>query len=1064
MDAADTRSGPRRAAGPALLVLSIALVLFMCWLLYHLEAGRLIEQQQQRESTRVGLLRELLHGKVRPLVDDLRTLIDGDGLRGFLDDGGAGNLAAVTRSARFISTSHPQYDQVRCIDQDGQEVLRVNQGGSVVPRGQLQNKADRPYFRRTSALPAGSFYVSALDLNVENGVVETPPKPMLRLAAPVFDTAGRRRGICIINYLAADLIAYLQRVIPTTGDRLRLLDANGYWIKAADPAQEWGAMLPQHAGFTLAQTDPALWARIRQQPVGQVLRGGLFTWLRVQPEDFTGLPAAQLLAEQPWLVVASEVSRRDMRALTAGLREVMRLVVPGLVLLTLLSAWLLRARHQVLLQLRAANLQLEERVRGRTAELTRSNAELRDREALLEETGSLAKVGGWEFDPVTGEGTWTPEIARIHDVPVTLKPSREMGLQFYSGESRQRIAAAVQKSMQDGTPYDLELEFVSASGMHKWVRTISRPVMHDGRVVRMRGALQDITERKQTELRLQAQLQRMHLLERITRAIGERQDLASILQVVIGTLEEQLPLDFGCVCLYDAVAGALTVAAVGSRSAALAERLEMPRGARIVVDENGLLRCVGGRLVYEPDIAASDFPFPRRLAAAGLRSLVAAPLQNERQVFGVLLATRCVPAAFSSGDCEFLRQLSEHVALATHQAQLHDALKAAYDDLRSTQQAVMQQERLRVLGQMSSGIAHDINNAISPIMLYTDALLEREPGLSAQARQSLQTIQQAVSDVAETVARMREFYRPREAQTDLQPVQLNTLALQIRELTRARWQAMPQQKGVVIDLQLELAQHLPDARGIENEIREALINLVFNAVDAMPDGGRLTIRTRQSADGRVCVEVIDTGGGMDEETRRRCLEPFFTTKGERGTGLGLAMVYGVMQRHAGEVDIDSAPHAGTTVRLSFAIADAPADPATVKQPAIPTDLALLLVDDDPILLRSLRETLELDGHHIVTADGGQAGIDAFSASLQPGATAFSAVITDLGMPHVDGRAVAAAVKQAAPATPVIMLTGWGERLLAEGHTVPHVDRVLGKPPRLREVRQALAELAQHQPG
>ncbi len=184
------------------------------------------------------------------------------------------------------------------------------------------------------------------------------------------------------------------------------------------------------------------------------------------------------------------------------------------------------------------------------------------------------------------------------------------------------------------------------------------------------------------------------------------------------------------------------------------------------------------------------------------------------------------------------------MALAAHQAQLHEALKAAYEDLRNTQQAVMQQERLRVLGQMSSGIAHDINNAISPIMLYTDSLLEKEPDLSERAKQSLRTIQQAVSDVAETVTRMREFYRQRESQTELHAVQLNTLVLQLRDLTRARWETIPQQQGIVINLQLDLADRLQPVLGIESEIREALINLIFNAVDAMPAGGTLRIRTR----------------------------------------------------------------------------------------------------------------------------------------------------------------------------------------------------------------------------
>jgi len=1063
MDGTDTTSMKprfaRRLAGPALLLLALAAVLAGCWLLYSVEAGRIADQQRQRESSRVALLTLLVRSELKPLASDLRLLADGDGLRNYLATGAAAGLAAASRRAQFVSTTHPDYDQVRFIDAQGREILRVNQGGSIAPQAQLQDKSDRGYFKRAITLPPGGLYMSALDLNIEKGQVEMPLKPMLRFAVPVFDAAGKRRGIYIINYLAANLIARLQQAIPASAQRMRLLDANGYWLKAGDPEQEWGFVLPGRAEFTLARSDPALWARILQQPAGQSGgHHGLFTWTRMRPEEITGVPAAQLLADQPWMVMAAQVSRSEWSALFTGVRQILLVVAPGLVALTLLSAWLLRARRKVLLELRATNQQLEQRVRARTAELEKSYAELRDREALLEETGHLAKVGGWEFDPATGEGTWTPEIAHIHEVPVTLKPSKDIGLQFYPGESGERIAAAVQKSLADGTPYDLELEFVSAAGTRKWVRTISRPVVREGRVVRMRGALQDVTERKHGELRLQAQLQRMHLLERTTRAIGERQDLASILQVVIRTLEEQLPLDFGCVCLYDATARSLTVAAVGVHSTDLAQELAMGERASIPIDENGLSRCVRGQLVYEADIGGVDFPFPRRLASGGLRSLVAAPLQIESQVFGALIAARRAPGAFSSGDCEFLRQMSEHVALAAHQAQLHEALKTAYEDLRNTQQAVMQQERLRVLGQMTSGIAHDINNAISPIMLYTDALLEREPGLSANARQSLQTIQQAVSDVAETVARMREFYRPRETQTELQPVQLNTLLLQLRELTRARWETMPQQKGIVIDLQLELGEHLPEVQGIENEIREALINLVFNAVDAMPEGGRLTIRTRRSGADRVCVEVADTGSGMDEETRRRCLEPFFTTKGERGTGLGLAMVYGVMQRHNGEIDIDSAPGTGTTMQLSFAIADPPAAKPALTQQAVPAGLSLLLVDDDPILLRSLRETLELDGHHITTADGGQAGIDAFRASLQADGRKFSAVVTDLGMPHVDGRAVAAAVKQASPSTPVIMLTGWGERLLSEGHTVPHVDRVLSKPPRLRDVRQALAEL------
>jgi signal transduction histidine kinase/ActR/RegA family two-component response regulator len=510
----------------------------------------------------------------------------------------------------------------------------------------------------------------------------------------------------------------------------------------------------------------------------------------------------------------------------------------------------------------------------------------------------------------------------------------------------------------------------------------------------------------------------------------------------------------------------LTVAAVGVGSQALALELAMPERARVDIDENGLSRCVQGQLVYEPDIAELDFPFPQRLARGGLRSLVAAPLQIESKVFGVLAVARFQPEGFSSGECEFLRQLSEHAALAIHQAQLHDALQGAYDDLRQSQQAVMQQERLRALGQMASGIAHDINNALSPVALYTDSMLETEPDLSPSVRGHLEVIQRAVDDVSQTIARMREFYREREPQLALAPVKLNDLVQQVIDLTKARWRDMAMQRGVVIEVRTELGADLPAISGVESEIREALINLVLNAVDAVPSGGVLTLRTKPprttngAGPGAVDVEVEDDGVGMDEETRRRCLEPFFTTKGERGTGLGLAMVYGVAQRHGAELDIRSAPGKGTTTCLSFPVAAHSPAVAQSGAPLAPRSrLRLLLVDDDPVLLKALGETLQQDGHVLVIANDGQAGIDAFKAAHDRGEI-FAAVITDLGMPHVDGRKVAASVKALSPSTPVLLLTGWGRGLLAEADTPAHVDVLLSKPPKLREIREALAQHCQ----
>jgi PAS domain S-box-containing protein len=420
-----------------------------------------------------------------------------------------------------------------------------------------------------------------------------------------------------------------------------------------------------------------------------------------------------------------------------------------------------------------------------------------------------------------------------------------------------RVVATRSASMEEElVPHDRALDrgssdraaSPSGDGRRTYLSVRSPLWSHTGSVFAVCGIAADITERKEVEGRLRAQLARLSLLHRISRAIAERQSLPSILEAVISHVESDLPLDFTCACLYDAADEALIVTSVGAGSRGLAERLKLAEGARIPIDQNGLARCVKGDLVYEPDLEGLPFSFAERLAGGELRALVIAPLQVESEVFGILVAGRRARASFDSADCEFLRQLSEHAALAAHQARLYGALESSYNDLRQTQAAAMQQARLSALGQMATGVAHDINNAITPIAIYTETLLETEQELSPQGRGYLQIIDRAISDVAQTVARLRAFHRRREPSLTTTVVRMNLLVEQVVSLTRARWSDIPQQRGAVIDLELDLAADLPGVQGDESEIREALINLVFNAVDAMPGGGRLGLRTGVESD------------------------------------------------------------------------------------------------------------------------------------------------------------------------------------------------------------------------
>jgi PAS domain S-box-containing protein len=625
-----------------------------------------------------------------------------------------------------------------------------------------------------------------------------------------------------------------------------------------------------------------------------------------------------------------------------------------------------------------------------------------------------------------------------------------------------RIKVEMQWSLVVGTgdTFDMSYRIRRVDGVYRWFKTRAVPLRDPaGRILKWFGSNTDIEDFVNASNKVTVQLERMQLLDRITHAIGAHQEAREVFEVVLRSLEQSLGIDFGCVALYDTEPAQITISHVGPKSARLGAGIGLTGNARLAVDAEALARCVKGELVYMEDLAqVSHSPFCARLLAGGLHALVAAPLLIEQEVFGVLLVTRSAAQSFSSDDCEFLRQLSGHLALAAQKARLYDALQVAYQDLRQTQQTVMQQERLRALGQIATGIAHDINNALSPAALYTQSLLSHESSLTPRSREHLAVIQRAIEDVAQTVQRMRAFYMPRGLELTLAPIDMNQLLAQVVDLTRARWSNMAQEKGIVVEVIQELTPDLPKVLGAESEVRDALTNLMLNAVDALPEGGVIRLRTRLDArDDEIIVEIQDNGVGMSETTRSRCLEPFYTTKGERGTGLGLPMVFGMLQRHGGELEIDSEPGKGTTMRLIF-----PRAPTGIstrgQEPSVPAPpMRILLIDDDPLVLRSLRDSLELEGHGVVISEGGQAGIDEFAGALD-GDNPFDIVITDLGMPYVDGRKVAARIRQLDPQVPVVMLTGWGHRLIATGDIPEHVDRVLSKPPKMPELRATLAEL------
>jgi len=385
-------------------------------------------------------------------------------------------------------------------------------------------------------------------------------------------------------------------------------------------------------------------------------------------------------------------------------------------------------------------------------------------------------------------------------------------------------------------------------------------------------------------------------------------------------------------------------------------------------------------------------------------------------------------------------------------------LQRALEELRDTQQQILQQERLRALGQMASGIAHDFNNALSPILGFSELLLSRPQNIedTEKATRYLGIINTAAKDAANIVSRMREFYRKREEGDILRPVDLLQEISQAILLTQPKWKDEAQALGAAIAIHIEDGE-TPAILGNESELRETLTNLIFNACDAMPDGGDITIRTRVEVDDRVLdhriqaewalLEVVDTGDGMPEDVRKRCLEPFFTTKGVQGTGMGLAMVYGIMQRHDGEIEIDSDEGEGTTITLRFPVPreeGAYQDDAATEE--VSSAMRILVVDDEPMVREVTAEYLLADGHTVETAVDGVEALEVFEKGE------FDLIITDRSMPKMSGDQLAKIIKERSPDTLILMLTGFG---VVMNHPPDDVDGVASKPITLAELRQAV---------
>ncbi|MDO8500222.1 MAG: PAS domain S-box protein [Gemmatimonadaceae bacterium] len=498
---------------------------------------------------------------------------------------------------------------------------------------------------------------------------------------------------------------------------------------------------------------------------------------------------------------------------------------------------------------RLASLAIE---RQQTEEQLARNAE------LLRCTGELAMVGGWELDLLTMKLTWSEEVYRIHEVDPAIAPVVEQVIEFYAPEARPVIQAAVQAGIASGTPWDLELPLITAKGRHIWVHAQGRAVMRDSKVVRLTGAFQNITGRKQAEEALRfSEAELRGLIERAVFGIY-RSTPDGCLLMVNQALVEMLG--------YDSAEEVLAVSTVATLYQHPEER------SRLLERYAAHDAFTGVEAGWK---RKDDTPITVRLSGKPVRGPGGEPVTFE----------------------VFVEDVTERVVLENR---------------------LRQSQKMQAVGDLAGGLAHDFNNLLTAI-LGSSELMASELPAGSPVGENLDTIRRAALRAAELTRKLLGFSRRQHL--ELQPVDLGAVVTDFGRMMRRVIREDIHVRVIVDEARLGA---LADSGAVE----QILMNLMTNARDATPPGGALLVKARRAVldeaycEGRgwgragayIAIEVSDTGAGMDEETRHRIFEPFFTTKPMgKGTGLGMAMVYGLVKQHGGFVDVSSALGRGTTV-------------------------------------------------------------------------------------------------------------------------------------------------------
>lgn len=544
----------------------------------------------------------------------------------------------------------------------------------------------------------------------------------------------------------------------------------------------------------------------------------------------------------------------------------------------------------------------------------------------------------------------------------------------------------------------------------------------------------------------------LSLLQRVVRILNTITDLPGILHVVAQAVRETVPCDLCSIFLCDQKERQLEVAGLS-----LKEPLPfLWKGRQIPQDDCLASESVALRLPLLVDDLTLDPlpPFDEELKSAGLRSAYFFPVMDGQRCQGVLAIYSRAAGRPSSLLQDTLLEVASALAIALRNVLLRSELEGIHQELRSVQERMISQEKMKVLGEMACALAHDFNNSLAVVLGNIEQLRKRvdlKDPHSLDYLKGLELIETAAKDGAHMVKRLQSFGRRRTKEDPLELLDLNQTLQEVISLTRVRWRDEANRSGVAYTIDTSLHPTPLQALGAATELREAFTNLVVNAIDAMPRGGTLLIQTSKVSD-HALVIVQDTGVGIPTDVQRRLFEPFFTTKGSQGTGLGLSITYAIVQRLGGEISVESKPGEGSTFKVTLPLATGIPRRKADEEPPASKRLKILAVDDDEMILDLLVKGLRMEGHEVTPHNKGTEALAAL------GDTSYDLLLTDLGMPDITGLELAKKAREIAPGLKICLLTGWGDQFDPSQDPPKGIDLVLSKPFGIKDLARSILAL------